>query len=105
MSLLEQFGPYVLHELINTGGMADLYLATDENKQPVAIRRLHKKGAFDFTSKRRFVRGCEVLSQIHQNEFVIGISATERSAVLIISRWNILRGTILNFSPPIRIRS
>jgi serine/threonine protein kinase len=72
MSLPEQFGPYELHELINTGGMADLYLATDENKQPVAIRRLHKKGAFDFTSKRRFVRGCEVLSQIHQNEFVIG---------------------------------
>src|SRR4051812_22657105 len=72
MSLLEQFGPYELHELINTGGMADLYLATDEHKQPVAIRRLHKKGAFDFTSKRRFVRGCEVLSQIHQNEFVIG---------------------------------
>ncbi len=72
MDFPEQFGPYELHELVNTGGMADLFLATDENKQTLAIRRLHKNGTFDFTSKRRFVRGCEVLSKIHQNEFVIG---------------------------------
>jgi eukaryotic-like serine/threonine-protein kinase len=72
MDLPEQFGPYELHELVNTGGMADLFLATDENKQTLAIRRLHKNGAFDFTSKRRFVRGCEVLSKIHNHEFVIG---------------------------------
>jgi len=72
MDLPEQFGPYELHELVNTGGMADLFLATDEQKQTLAIRRLHKNGAFDFTSKRRFVRGCEVLSRIHNHEFVIG---------------------------------
>src|SRR5262245_22914421 len=72
MSLLEQFGPYELHELINSGGMADLYLATNEQKETLAIRRLRTKGAFDFTSKRRFLRGCEVLSHIHNHEFVIG---------------------------------
>jgi eukaryotic-like serine/threonine-protein kinase len=72
MSLPEQFGPYELHELINSGGMADLYLATNELKQSLAIRRLRHKGAFDFTSKRRFLRGCEVLSHIHNHEFVIG---------------------------------
>lgn len=72
MSLLEQFGPYELHELINSGGMADLYLATNPQKQTLAIRRLKHKGAFDFTTKRRFVRGCEVLSHIHNHEFVIG---------------------------------
>jgi eukaryotic-like serine/threonine-protein kinase len=68
----EKFGRFELHELVNTGGMADLYLASDENRQTLAIRRLHKKGAFDFTSKKRFVRGCEILSQIHNHEFVIG---------------------------------
>ncbi len=72
MSLPEQFGPFELHELINSGGMADLYLATNEQKQTLAIRRLRHKGAFDFTSKRRFIRGCEVLSQIHNHQFVIG---------------------------------
>jgi eukaryotic-like serine/threonine-protein kinase len=75
MDLPEQFGPYELHELVNTGGMADLFLATDEQKQTLAIRRLHKNGTFDFTSKRRFIRGCEVLSRIHQHEFVIGYIA------------------------------
>ena len=72
MSLPEQFGPYELHELINSGGMADLFLATNELKQTLAIRRLRPKGAFDFTSKRRFLRGCDVLSHIHNHEFVIG---------------------------------
>jgi len=72
MSLPEQFGSYELHELINSGGMADLYLATNEQKQSLAIRRLRHKGAFDFTTKRRFLRGCEVLSHIHNHDFVIG---------------------------------
>src|SRR5690242_3150004 len=72
MSLPEKYGPYELHELINSGGMADLYLATNEQKQTLAIRRLRGAGTFDFTTKRRFVRGCEILSQIHNHEFVIG---------------------------------
>jgi eukaryotic-like serine/threonine-protein kinase len=72
MSLPEKFGPYELHELVNSGGMADLFLATDPQKQPVAIRRLKKTRTFDFTSRRRFLRGCDVLSKIHDHEFVIG---------------------------------
>jgi serine/threonine-protein kinase len=72
MSSPEQFGPYQLHELINTGGMAEIWLASDADKKTVAIRRLISQGMFDFTTKNRFVRGCEVLSQIHHNEWVIG---------------------------------
>ena len=72
MSLPEKFGKYELHELVNSGGMADLYLATDEKKQTVAIRRLRDCGTFDFTTKRRFTRGCEVLSKIHEHPYVIG---------------------------------
>jgi serine/threonine protein kinase len=67
----EKFGRFELHELVNSGGMADLFLASDEHRQTVAIRRLRKSGAFDFTAKRRFLRGCEVLSKIHNHEFVI----------------------------------
>jgi serine/threonine protein kinase len=71
MNLPEQFGPYQLHELINSGGMADLFIATNEAKETVAIRRLKHTGRFDFTSKKRFLRGCEVLSKIHNHEFII----------------------------------
>jgi serine/threonine protein kinase len=72
MTLPEKYGRFELHELINSGGMADLYLATDEEKQPVAVRILKNSGAFDFTDKKRFTHGCEILSQIHHHEFVIG---------------------------------
>jgi serine/threonine-protein kinase len=52
--------------------MADIWLATDEAKATCAIRCLHSGHRFDFTSRRRFVRGCEILSRIHDHEFVIG---------------------------------
>lgn len=70
MNLPEQFGPYELHELVNSGGMADLFLATDEEKRPLAIRRLHQTGRFDFTSKKRFLRGCQVLAAVHDHDLV-----------------------------------
>ncbi|MDX1950542.1 MAG: serine/threonine-protein kinase [Verrucomicrobiota bacterium] len=66
-----QFGPYFLHELINRGGMAEIWLATDESKQTCAVRRLHSVGTFDFTTKKRFFRGCEVLSKISHHPLVI----------------------------------
>ena len=68
----EQFGPYYLRELINSGGMADIWLATNQNNEPFALRRLRDNSFFSFTAKRRFVRGCEILSQIHNHENVIG---------------------------------
>lgn len=66
------FGTYYLHELINSGGMADIWLATDESNRTCAIRCLHSGHRFDFTARRRFLRGCEILSRIHNHEFVIG---------------------------------
>jgi serine/threonine protein kinase len=67
-----QFGPYYLQELINSGGMADIWLATDQKRQPFALRRLRDASIFNFTARKRFVRGCQILSQIHNHEFVIG---------------------------------
>lgn len=66
------FGPYYLHELINSGGMADIWLATDQNNATFALRCLHSEHRFDSTSKKRFQQGCEVLSKIHDHEFVVG---------------------------------
>lgn len=67
-----QFGPYYLRELINTGGSAEIWLATDPNGRSVAIRRLMNTSLFNFAEKKRFVRGCEILSKIHDHDHVIG---------------------------------
>lgn len=66
-----QFGPYYLHELINSGGMADLWLATAAQGETLAVRRLKPDLRFDFVAKRRFIRGCEILARIHNHEHVI----------------------------------
>ena len=67
----QQFGPYTLHELINRGGMSEIWYATNPDNQPVAIRRLHSVGAFDFTTKGRFVHGAKVLSQIDHHDLIV----------------------------------
>lgn len=66
-----QFGPYYLHELINTGGMADLWIATDAAGKTCAIKRMHPRGFFD-SMRKRFTNGCEILSHLHDHELVIG---------------------------------
>ena len=65
------FGPYYLHELINSGGMAEIWLATDQHKQQYALRRLHASHRLDFVARRRFWRGCEILAKIPPHELVI----------------------------------
>src|SRR5262245_21455430 len=66
------FGQYQLRELINSGGMADLWLATDKDNVSYALRLLHADLMSDSTSRKRFVQGCEILSQIPAHECVIG---------------------------------
>src|ERR1043166_2525854 len=66
------FGRFYLQELINRGGMAEIWLATDQQQNTYALRRLQKTGRFDFATKKRFLRGCEILSRIHNHEYVIG---------------------------------
>ncbi len=66
------FGRFYLQELINSGGMADIWLATDQDSKPYALRKLHDRLRLNFLARRRFWRGCEILSEIHNHEFVIG---------------------------------
>jgi len=69
------FGAYYLHELINSGGMAEIWLATDQDKQQFALRRLHSTHRFDLVARKRFTQGCEVLARIANHEGVIGYHA------------------------------
>lgn len=70
----QKFGRFYLQELINSGGMAEIWVATDTEGKTFALRRLHERlsGVFNFDAKRRFVQGCEILSKIHNHDCVIG---------------------------------
>jgi eukaryotic-like serine/threonine-protein kinase len=66
------FGRFYLQELINSGGMADIWLATDDRHKPYALRRMHERLRFNFQARRRFVRGAEILSKIGDHDRIIG---------------------------------
>lgn len=65
------FGRFYLQELINSGGMAEIWLATDPSNRPFALRRMHNPSRFDFAAKRRFMRGCEMLAQISDHPAIV----------------------------------
>ncbi|MCI0746629.1 MAG: serine/threonine protein kinase [Verrucomicrobia subdivision 3 bacterium] len=65
------FGRFYLQELINSGGMAEIWVATDAEHKNFALRKLHDNLRLNFLAKRRFFRGCEILSKIHTHENVI----------------------------------
>ncbi|MBC8095478.1 MAG: serine/threonine protein kinase [Akkermansiaceae bacterium] len=66
-----QFGRFYLQEMINSGGMAEIWLATDSKNKPYALRRMHEQYRFNFFAKRRFLRGCDVLATIPDHEQII----------------------------------
>jgi serine/threonine-protein kinase len=69
----ERFGGrFYLHELINSGGMADIWLVTDLRGKTFALRKLKPELRFNLRSRRRFLRGCKVLSQLNESEFIVG---------------------------------
>lgn len=68
----ERFGRFYLQELLNSGGMAEIWLVTDGRGKPYALRRLKKELRFNLLARRRFVRGCEVLSKLVESEFIVG---------------------------------
>jgi len=66
-----RFGRFYLQELISRGGVNDIWVATDQQRRPFALRRMRNKSIFNFADRRRFWNGCEILSKIHHNENVI----------------------------------
>jgi serine/threonine protein kinase len=71
----EPFGPYYLHELINKGGLCEIWTATDEEGRHFALRRMHKmakNGLFRKSPElKSFRNGCEILQAVHDHPFVI----------------------------------
>jgi len=65
-------GKYYPQELLNSGGMSEIWLVTDPRGKPYALRKLKKELRFNFVACRRFVRGCEVLSKLNESDFIVG---------------------------------
>ncbi len=68
----EKFGRFYTQELINRGGMAEIWLVTDNRGKAYALRKLNSRLRFNLLARRRFLRGCEVLSKINESEYVVG---------------------------------
>ena len=65
------FGEYDLQEVVNSGGMADIWLATDPAHHTVAVRRLHSELRKDSKAKKRFVTGCEILEKVCDHPYIV----------------------------------
>ncbi len=52
--------------------MADIWLVTDSRNKPFALRTLKDGLHYNLLARRRFLRGCEVLSQINESDHIIG---------------------------------
>ncbi len=68
----EKFGRFYLRELLNSGGMADIWLAADARGKVYALRRLKKELRFNFTARRRFARGNQILAQLSGSDNIVG---------------------------------
>jgi serine/threonine protein kinase len=69
----ELFGPYCLHEMINKGGMSEIWTATNENGEHFALRRLlnQRGGLFKSAEEKTFENGCKILQKVHDHTYVI----------------------------------
>jgi serine/threonine-protein kinase len=65
------FGRFYLQEKVSSGGMADIWLVTDSNHKAYAMRLMHDRLRFDFSARRRFIRGCETLAKFSDHPNII----------------------------------
>src|SRR3989442_13605136 len=56
-----KFGPYRVFERIGEGGMGVVYLATDSEQRPVAVKVLRPAVAGDPNARRRLAREVETM--------------------------------------------
>ncbi|MBI3192732.1 MAG: serine/threonine protein kinase [Pedosphaera parvula] len=52
--------------------MADVWHATDQKGEAYALKKMHESLRYNFWAKRGFLRGCKILSRIHNHDYVIG---------------------------------
>jgi serine/threonine protein kinase len=68
----EKFDRFYLRELLNSGGMSEIWLVADGRGKPYALRKLKRELRFNFTARRRFMHGCKVLEQLADKDNIVG---------------------------------
>lgn len=66
-----KFGRFYLHDLINSGGMASLWVATDQTGKTFTLRRLHNKLRFNLKARSQFLKGCKILASLPPHEGIV----------------------------------
>ena len=61
----ERLGPYRLRERLGEGGMGVVYLASDPDDRPVAVKVLRQGVPAEATARHRFAREVETMRRIH----------------------------------------
>ena len=80
--------------------MSDIWLATDSNHKPYALRRLHDKLRFNFAARRRFNRGAEILSKIHDHQGIIGYIEHGKISALSVGSEKIVSSAVSSVTSP-----
>ncbi len=65
------FGTYRLQELVNNGGLAELWMASDEDGYHVAVRKMHEHLLKESSAPKLFKRGCEILAKLPPHEHIV----------------------------------
>ncbi|HEV2695646.1 MAG TPA: serine/threonine-protein kinase [Verrucomicrobiae bacterium] len=68
----QKYDRFYLRELLNSGGMSEIWLVADGRGKPYALRKLKRELRFNFTARRRFIKGCEVLEQLADKDHIVG---------------------------------
>ena len=68
----EKFGRFYLRELLNSGGMADIWIVSDSRGKTYALRRLKRELRFNLLARRRFAHGNKVLAHLAGSDNIVG---------------------------------
>lgn len=68
----EKFGRFYLRELLNSGGMADIWIVSDGRGKTYALRKLKKEFRFNLLARRRFSRGNKILAHLAGSDNIVG---------------------------------
>ena len=72
---LTRCGQYILHDRLNEGGTAEVFLATAPDNRTVVVRRLQPRFRFSLGQRRKFMHGLRIHAQM-RHENIVGVLAT-----------------------------